>query len=287
MLHGMRSTTTWVIALVIAAMACSSRPQCALPEYPAAARGAPFLWRVQRAEGPVVWLYGTIHNTGAESVPKLAWTALERSPRFASALGDVEPDPERVRELIRLPPGKGLDQLMSTDDWYDLRDTLAGIVREDDLKRSRPWFALTRLTNTVAPGPDPTMDVALAKRARARNIPVDALESWNEQLAALAEAVTIKDLEDAIHTRHQVACELSKMKASYLAGDLPTMQKVLVIPAAKQLLEARNKLWLPKLDRYFQDGGAFVAVGLGHLLGDGSLVALLAANGYSVQRVTL
>jgi uncharacterized protein YbaP (TraB family) len=283
----MRWTTTLVLTIALGVIACTSRPTCALPEYPAAARGGPFLWRVQRDTGPVVWFYGTIHSTGAESVPRVAWTALERSPHFASELGDVEPDPERVRELIRLPPGKGLDQQLSTDDWYDLRDALAGVIREDDLKRVRPWFAMTRLTSAAAPPPDPTMDVALARRAKERNIPVDALESWNEQLTALAENVSVKDLEEAIHSRHEVACELSKMKASYHAGDQPTMQKVLVIPAAKTLLEARNKQWLPKLERYFQDGGAFVAVGLGHLLGDGSLLAMLAANGYSVQRVAL
>ena len=287
MLAGMRWTTTLVVAIALAAIACTSRPTCALPEYPAAARGGPFLWRVQRDGGPVVWFYGTIHSTGAESVPRLAWTALERAPHFASELGDVEPDPERVRELIRLPPGKGLDQQLSTDDWYDLRDALAGVIREDDLKRARPWFALTRLTSAAAPPPDPTMDVALARRAKERGIPVDALESWNEQLTALAENVTIRDLEEAIHTRHELGCELSKLKASYQAGDQPTMQKVLVIPAAKNLLQARNKQWLPKIERYFQGGGAFVAVGLGHLLGDGSLLAMLAASGYTVERVTL
>jgi uncharacterized protein YbaP (TraB family) len=284
----MRWLTTLVLAIALAVIGCtSSRPTCALPEYPVAGRGGPFLWRVQRDVGPVVWFYGTIHSTGTESVPRVAWTALERSPHFASELGDVEPDPERVRELIRLPPGKGLDQQLSTDDWYDLRDALVGVIREDDLKRARPWFALTRLTSAAAPPPDPSMDVALARRAKARGIPVDALESWNEQLTALAQNVTVKDLEEAIHSRHELACELSKMKASYQAGDQPTMQKVLVIPAIKNLLEDRNKQWLPKLERYFQDGGAFIAVGLGHLLGDGSLLAMLAAKGYTVQRVTL
>ncbi|MEJ7601771.1 MAG: TraB/GumN family protein, partial [Kofleriaceae bacterium] len=179
----------------------------------------------------------------------------------------------------------GLDQQLSTDDWSDLRDTLAGVVKEEDLKRARPWFAMTRLTATVSPSPDPTMDVALAQRAGARGIPVDALESWSEQLAALADAVTVRDLAEAIRTRRTMACELDKLKISYLAGDQQTMQDMLVVPAARNLLEARNKLWLPKLERYATEGGAFVAVGLGHLLGGGSLIALLQADGYTVQRV--
>ena len=205
----MRAT---ILALAVAAVvtACTSRPPCVLPEY--SARGAPFLWRAQRAGGPVVWLYGTIHNTGGEAVPAAAWKALDGAPHFASELGDVEPDPDRVRELIRIPSGKSLDQQLSTDDWYDLRDALAGVMKEDDLKRARPWFALTRLTATVAPSPGDTMDVALAKRARARSISVDALESWSEQLGALAEAVTVRDLEEAIHTT-RIACETRKMEA--------------------------------------------------------------------------
>ena len=40
---------------------------------------------------------------------------------------------------MRLPRGKGLDQLLPTDKWWDLRDALRGVVKEQELARARPW----------------------------------------------------------------------------------------------------------------------------------------------------
>jgi uncharacterized protein YbaP (TraB family) len=275
------------IALVfalLAPVACGgTQPTCQLVPRPAA-MASPFLWKVQRAGGPVVWLYGTIHNAGATDVPAAAWAALESSPRFVSELGDREPDPDQAGELARLPSGKGLDAQLPADDWYDLRDALRGTVKEDDLKRARPWFAMTRLSARLAPSPSPTMDDALAARAREHELPVDNLESWDVQLAALADAVTIKDLQQAIHARRTMRCELDQMRAFYATGDLAIMERILVEGQSATLLEQRTQVWLGKLEPYLATGGAFVAVGLGHLAGPHGLPAMLVRAGYTVER---
>ncbi|MBA3395519.1 MAG: TraB/GumN family protein [Deltaproteobacteria bacterium] len=272
-----------LVALVGVIAACGShKPRCTI-DVPVPAN-APFLWRVQRGEGPVLWLFGTIHNGSAADVPAAAWRALASSPRFASELGNVDPDPEKLRDLARLPPGKGLDQQLATDDWWDLRDALRGVIREDDLKRTRPWYAMTRLTATVSPPPKRTMDFALSDAAAARKLPVDALESWDDQLSALAAAVVISDLAAAIHARHTMACELAGLRAFYRTGDLAAMQKLLANPRSAQLLVARNRRWLPQLEAYLAGQGAFVAVGLAHLIGESNLPALLHAAGYTVER---
>ena len=262
---------------------CASRPRCTI-DVPRGPSPPPFLWRVQRGDGPVVWLYGTIHHAGAGDVPAAAWAALDGAPRFVSELGEQEPDPDRVRELAFLRAGAGLDHQLSSDDWYDLRDALRGAVKEDDLRRARPWFAMARLTATVARGPSPNMDEALTRRAAARRIPIAHLETWAEQLTALADAVQLADLVEALRARHRMACELAGMRAFYAAGDLDAMHKLLVGARSPALLDARNRRWLPVLEPYLASGGAFVAVGLGHLLGDAGLPALLARAGYTVER---
>lgn len=272
-----------VALLGLIATACGGKPECALAPRPAIAP-APFLWKVQRADGPIVWLYGTIHNGSTEDVPRAAWTALESSARFVSELGDREPDPDQAGELARLPPGKGLDTLLPPDDWYDLRDAMRGAIKEADLKRMRPWYAMTRLMARLSPPPQPTMDFAMTNRAKAKHIPIDNLESWDVQLAALAEAVKVPDLQQAIHARNTLRCELDQMRALYLTGDLPTMKRLLVDNGSDRLLTERTKVWLGKLEPYLATGGAFVAVGLGHLAGDNGLPAMLERAGYTVTR---
>jgi hypothetical protein len=144
---------------------------------------------------------------------------------------------------------------------------------------------MSRLTAKVAPPPDPTMDFAMTERARARRIPIDALESWSAQLTALADAVTIEDLRETLRERATIQCTLADLLGTYRTGDLAAMTPRLVVRGSEKLLDARNRLWLPKLERYFATGGAFVAVGLGHMLGSAGLPALLSAAGYRVERV--
>ncbi len=271
-----------LVALALAGACGAPRPACEV-----AARhephGAPFLWRVQREGGPVLWLYGTFHN-GHARVPAAAHAALESAAHVASELGDAEPDPERLRELSRLPRGKGLDALLPSDDWWDLRDALAGVIAEDALKRARPWFAMSQLTAAMAPSPRPTMDVALARRARAREIPVDALETWEEQLTALDAAVKIADLQQAIHERKAMRCSVERMLAAYAAGDLDAMGRLLGAAQSETLLAARNRRWLPRLEGFLSARGAFVAVGVSHMAGEQGLPALLASAGFVVER---
>jgi uncharacterized protein YbaP (TraB family) len=270
------------LVVLVALAGCSSAPRCEVAK--PTAKGQPFLWRVQKADGPVVWLYGTIHDYGLDAVPKDALAALDSSRRFLSELGDSSPDPDKFRELARIASGKSLDQLLPTDRWWDLRDALQGVVKEDDLRRYRPWYAMSLLTSTMAPPPKPSMDFALAERARDRKLPVEQLENWDDQLTALDAAVKIPDLVETIQVRHEIRCEVARALAAYDAGDLDAMGRLLPGDKSAGLLDARNAKWLPAIERYLTDGGAFVAVGVSHMAGDAGLPAVLARAGYTVTR---
>jgi hypothetical protein len=273
-----------LVVVVASAIACgSSTPPCVLPA--PGPQGPPFLWKVQHPNGPVIWLYGTIHDAGEDEVPQVAKTALESSKHFASELGDAEPDMKQLAELARLPFGKVLDQMLPADDWWELVDAMRGTMSEDELRHAQPWFAMTRLTSKLAAPPKPSMDDALAARAKQHGIPVDALESWSEQMTALTKAVNVADLQQAIHARKTIACELSKMRALYDAGDGVTLEPLLVVRDQGTLIDARNAKWRAQLESYAVTDGAFVAVGLGHLLGNSGLPAVLARAGFLVERV--
>jgi uncharacterized protein YbaP (TraB family) len=101
----------------------------------------------------------------------------------------------------------------------------------------------------------------------------------------LSQTVTLADLQDAIHARRTMHCDFGRMRAAYDSGDVDTMTALLVLPrTAEPMLYARNRAWLPALEKYLATDGAFVAVGLGHLLGEQGLPVLLAKAGYVVER---
>lgn len=270
--------------LVVALAGCGSRAQCELPAI-SAARGPSFLWRAHKG-GDVIWLYGTIHDAGLDAVPANALAALEHSVRLVTELGDVEVDPDVFRKHARIASGPGIDQQLPADDWYDLRDAMRGAkIKEDDLRRAKPWYAMSLMTTYLAPTPGPSMDVLLTKRAHELAMPVAALETWDDQLSVVEAVVGLTDLQDALRARNTMKCDLARLRASYDSGDEATMLALLVIPRTQTaLLTERNKKWLPAIEAFVTQGGAFVAVGLGHLLGDQGLPAMLARDGFTVER---
>lgn len=269
-----------VVALLVSACA-SSKPACKLG--PPLAQDGAFLWRAQKGDA-VLWLYGTIHDAGIDAVPPVAMKAFASAARLVTELGDGDPDKDAYRERAKMPWGKpGIDQLLPSNDWYDLRDSLIGVIKEDDLKRARPWYAMTLLTTHLDPSKGKSMDVELAERAHDRSISIDALETWDEQLGALDTVVDLAALQETIHSRHEVHCSSVQLRAGYDAGDTTTMTAILVIPQTRDvILTARNRKWMTKLVTY---QNAFVAVGLGHLLGETGLPAMLQKAGYTVERV--
>ncbi len=275
--------TRALLVLAFAAACGGAKPQ-SCPLVPPATPGAPFLWKAQKG-GDVVWLYGTIHDAGLDAVPRSARDVFENAPRLITELGDVEIDADQLREYASIKKGKGIDQLLPADDWWDLRDALLGKVKEVNLSRAKPWFAMSLLTNNLSPLSGPSMDVQLVEQAKQLGKPIDRFESLEEQFAALDNAVGIADLQEAIHARSTMRCDMVRLINAYNAGDIVVMQALLVVPrTAATMLTPRNQKWFPQLEKQFTDGGAFVAVGLGHLLGDNGLVAMLQRAGYTVER---
>jgi uncharacterized protein YbaP (TraB family) len=276
----------WVLALGVmlsGLAACgASAPACELPTAPA--EPAAWLWRVEpvAGDGPVVWLFGTVHDVGGADVPAEVWAALDGSAVVVTELGDLEPDADALREVMRLPRGKGLDQLLPTDKWWDLRDALRGVIKEAELARARPWYAMSLLTRTMSPPPEPQLDVAVVERAKQHGLPVEHLETWEEQLPQVADAVGIPDLIEAIDARKEMRCDLARNRAAYAAGDEAWMMRTFQTERTKPLIGPRNARWQPAIEAHLKAKGAFVAVGIGHLLGDGGLPAMLARAGYRV-----
>jgi uncharacterized protein YbaP (TraB family) len=268
----------FAVALLLALTSCARTcpPPRAFP-----AGGRPFLWEARGPAGQLVWLYGTIHVGGAEDVPKEAWAALDGSKVFVSELGDVPS--EELEKHVFLPRGKGLDQLLPAESWYDLRDTLVPRgVKEELLKRVRPWYAMSLLVGRVYDAPDPGMDLAMRQRAGARGLELRELESAARQLSALDESVGVDDLAQAIADRKHMACALRDLMAGYRAGDDATLTGQLGAEDEARLVGARNAEWLPHIEALDR---AFVAVGASHLIGDGGIPAMLAARGWTVRRL--
>jgi uncharacterized protein YbaP (TraB family) len=82
------------------------------------------------------------------------------------------------------------------------------------------------------------------------------------------------------------------MTAAWRRGDVDTIARETKksyadFPAfADRVVDARNRNWIPEIERYLQSGHTyFVVVGAAHLGGPNGLLALLRARGYQLAQL--
>jgi len=286
-------------------------PQAALPTPEqlaagqAAARDRGFLWRIER-DGQRSWLYGTVH------VARLEWAfpgpqvvtalqgarvvALELDPTDAAALQPERLGARRVAEPALPEP---------------LRQRLAQRVAAECLPPAlaEALPAMLQAATLVAlagrrDGLDPAygIDAVLAGYGHAARKPVRALETVDQQLAALAGGApdeALRFVEQSLDELEggRARAQIRRIAQLWADGDLATLE---AYPSwcgcmdteadralMRRLLDQRNLRLAERIEALHREGGGvFAAVGSLHFIGPQGLTALLAARGFKVERVT-
>lgn len=138
------------------------------------------------------------------------------------------------------------------------------------------------------------VDQFFTSRALKDQKPTAALETIEQQIDFLTtmgdgeeDALvlqTIDELENLVE-------EFSALKSAWRRGDTQTLEDIglkdfQAFPEAYQaVLVNRNRAWLPKIERMLADEQVeYVLVGVLHLVGDDSVLAMLEERGYEVER---
>lgn len=277
----------------------------ALQRMARSARDHGLLWRVDY-RGHTAWLYGTLH------VARLPWAfpgptvmaALRASDSLALELNVL--DPESLQALqagmranpaaAPLPPA--LAERLAAQ-------VQAACLPAEAMQALRPDAqALTLLTLVGRrQGLDPAygIDMALAGAARALGKPVWALETPERQLRELISD-DLAEVQDSVRsTMEQLESgdaarglgELAQVWADGRASLLETYPRwCRCMDSAQEradftrMVDGRNPAMARQVAAQLRAGKApFVAVGSLHLVGPRGLPALLAAQGFAVQRV--
>lgn len=265
----------WAL-VALAALGCGAAPPCPPTTRAPVADRRPFLWQVTGERGTVT-LFGTFHAAGRNDIPGAALERLRAAKLYAT-----EAPPGKLPET--LPPGESLEDKLGPASWKELTSALSGTMSEKRLERAQPWVAMAALTAVSIDAPEVTMDAALLDVARHRDLKLAFLETQEAQAGALSSGVTVDDLKQALAERRGMRCAVKDLAAAYRDGDGATLRESLAGGAEAALLLERNRKWLPVVED-LMDEQAFVAVGVSHLVGEGSLPALLEERGYKVTRL--
>jgi uncharacterized protein YbaP (TraB family) len=259
------------------------------------------VWRVRDAKGHSLYLGGSVHALRGTDypLPGAYNMAFDASQRLV-----FEIDDRAMKGAMNTLEKGGVyrrgDSLKNHVDprTYDYLRRFFGIIKvpEENFSRYRPWFLALMLQSPELHGLSPDLGVEgyLARRATANHKPISGLESAREHAQVFsglndqeAEAILLLTFipqksggsESALTTtwRQGDADRLTRLtKEGY--ADYPAF--------AERLLDARNRNWIPKIERDLQSGKiSFVVVGAAHLGGPTGVVALLRQCGYQVEQL--
>ena len=246
-------------------------------------------------------LVGTMHVaiTPGKRLPDALTRRFVHASRFAMEADVTNIPPGLIARYVTIPASeKGLQQQLPAPSWAKLV-TLAkahGLPAER-VTRMAPWVVSMAFLDLDSPG-GALMDSQLRNEAEHGKIPVSFLETAEDQfqaLTAVSQRENISQLVEVLDDPTKPKRELAELETAYGAGNLKKVQDLMFgadrIEAYpdfyRKVFWERNANWVPKVKGMFAPGGAVVAVGLGHMLGDRGLIALLTKAGYHIAPLTL
>lgn len=297
-LHRNRRIRALVAPLVLLAGVGLTAPACA--QAPETSRLP--LWTVTH-DGNTVFLLGSIHLLPADAYPL--------DPGLYEAFDDAE----RVAfELDFAEMANAGPMLMERGMYLDgrsLRDAVPPALFQEAeaifakagmplqvVERMKPWMAAMTLSLTAIEQSgyeaESGIDMHFFERAQQAGKEVIGFETAEEQV----EVFDGLDPEDQVAFMRATLDELEltleqmdRMTELWRTGDAAGLAELLTASLENQpelmerILHARNRKWIPQIEALLEASEpAIVIVGMGHMVGDGSVIELLRERGYTVTR---
>lgn len=275
-------------------------------------------WQATK-DGQQITLIGTYHmedarhtKTMALLAPKLATAKavlVEAGPDELSALKDrIGKEPG----LMVITDGPTLPEQLAPDLWRKLSAAMeARGIPGFMAAKMQPWYLAMILSvppcALQAMGQDRGLDAQVIEAAKARNLPVRALEPYDtifsifdslskeDQLAMITAGLALEDRSEDLSVtmadsyfaeESRLIWEFNRLQALGLDGYTPERVAHEFAVMEEAMMVRRNRAWIPVLTSAAKDGPVLAAFGALHLSGPEGVLALLQADGFTLERLT-
>jgi uncharacterized protein YbaP (TraB family) len=255
----------------------------------------PFFF-VAEKDGKQVHLLGTFHiGVDPTRLPAVVWDAFRASKTLAVETNILDP---ALLSVAQRTDGKTLEDELGPEYWKKLSD-LIGANLVDGMKGMTAAAASTVVQVKYLPQTQP-MDLAFVFEAKKTGKELRYLEEAQLQATLFDRWMDVRVLKATLDDADQLKAKTHELLAAYVGGDGDTMVALSLDKEGwsktgrsaaefdqmqEEMLYGRNRSWIPAIEAMAAEGGGFVAVGAAHLVGKGSVVELLEAQGYKVTRI--
>ncbi len=281
--------------------ACAAPVEVAVVETPPAdAISGPALWQLSD-EDTTIYLFGTVHvlPDGVEWYDARIARAFDAADVLVTEVdvSDQAAMADYIAGAAALAGGQTMRSLMSDENrtQYDAAMTALGLPPAA-LDGYEPWFAALNLSvlPLLQAGYNPTSGVEMALAERATGKERTELETIEQQIGlfdGMALEYQLTYLDATVESVGDVVPLVNEMVAEWLEGDAVRLAEIMNGEMDddylySRLLIDRNANWVQWIEqRMAQPGTVFVAVGAGHLAGQGSVQDQLQQRGHTVTRI--
>lgn len=293
----MSSLRAWAVVVAFLFAASFARAE----ELQIVETATPPIWVVEKG-GKTLYLFGSIHLLP----PQTKWKREEIEKARDAAQVFVFEAPldqggsamlEFVERDGKLKDGRTLKDMLSAPMHEDLEKAAWNVQYPPKLLAPlRPWLAAVYLELyaylKAGFSSYDGVDHVIEQEAKSRGAEFAYFETIEDQLSYFSrldrgtEIAYLKSTIKGVLEQPNLPVELLNAWAS---GDTRQLAQLIdegfsEVPRLRaELIVARNRKWLPQVRRMIaSDKTHFVTVGIGHLVGKDSLIALLRAKGYKV-----
>ena len=269
-----------------------------------ARNSGPAIWQVKDFDS-TLYVFGTVHLLPND----ISWIRNDLTEVFdksGTVFFELETNRDAKIEATVLTQSLGFytNGTLLTDrfDRYQLRLLEAAALSSETplavLQNMKPWLASEVITLAAAQkaglSGDVSADEALKSRAQRQQKNVQYLDSVEGQIRASADQPDFVQeimIMDTLEGYNSLADNLKRTANDWLVGRTDYLEKNVKKTKTRSpefyqsLFTDRNRQWSKRLIRHMEDSGtSFAAVGIGHLLGEDSLLKQLEDAGYEVKR---
>lgn len=261
----------------------------------------PYIWRIDSGASPS-YLFGTTHVGVAfdEAFPADQLGLIDDA---RIVFQEIDPEAGTLTALAAnasLPRNKILEDYITPRAMYRLSNELLHVTNVSRLPNLRPWVPMVFLQQKRADGirrggSGRSMDSELHRYVQQQGIAFRPLETVEDQAAALgsvSDEIMGHIVRDMVLEPERLDTELNALIEAYLSGETSEVRILLhdngdagVRAFHSALFDGRNERWFEVFEPELEEGGVFIAVGLGHILGDGGLLRRLRRAGHAAARL--
>jgi len=258
------------------------------------------LWKIEgNGLNKASYLFGTIHITCDATLENDVIKALDETTQLVLEIDMDDPDMQvKMMKGMYMKDGKTLKNMVNDEDYQAIDSLFINNVGMSVkmLENVKPFFLTSMLYPKFIDCPMESFEAELIKDATEQNEEIFGLETIEDQINVFDVIPYEDQLKDLVRTaKDNMAYDkanFEKLLKIYRDENITAMLDIMndenyssVTEYQDELLDKRNKNWIPKIEEFAEKQATFFGVGAGHLAGKNGVINLLRQAGYSVTAV--